>query len=210
MLCADFGAILEVAALNVKRVQHDPGGELSERLLEVRTHLGAQDLCGILCLSQYGTYDLVADGARLGILIFIMAICATHFAVGLSTYVVHREENTTIRRQCLPHVCCPFQATKFTFSKTMWPERCVSRSLIVLQDICALQAGHGYLSRVSTFIPLAPCCALTQPQGVACRRLTGRLLKLHLPNWLVTSGAVQRRKWMALAREMALCGDSWC
>ena len=76
-------------------------------------------------------------------------------------------ENTTIRRQCLSHACCPCSAAKSTFSRTTWPERCVSLSLIVLQgDLRAAGMVLGYLSLVSTFIPLSLLCA--DPTARSC------------------------------------------
>ena len=202
--------------------------------LKCRTELDPQDVCGMLCLSQCGTWSIRWD-CTLPWTLWLCAVwshwrrgqignCGSsssrRFAPRTWPLVLPRTsciatENTTIRRQCLPHVCCPCWATKFTFSRTMWLERCVSLSLIVCQGICALQAWSWVISALFRRLSPWPCCAPTQPQGVAYLRLTGRLLMLHLPCWLATSGAVQRRKGttclrgLALARDMALCGDSW-
>ena len=167
MLCAVVGAILEVAAFIVNRVQRKPGGELSEPLLfEVQNRktrpsrrmwyalsfamwyvvyqmglyiaMDIMVMCGMISLETGPDWNCGSSSSR-------RSAPRTWLLVLPRTSCI-ATENTAIRRQCLPHVCCPCWATKSTFSRTMWLERCVSLSLIVRQGICALQAWSWVIS----------------------------------------------------------------
>ena len=180
MLCAVVGAILEVAAFIVNRVQRKPGGELSEPLLfEVQNRtrpsrplwyalsfamwyvvyqIGlyiAMDIvvmCGMISLETGPDWELWA--------IFIEAICATHLAVGLATYVVHRDRKHDHPSTMLATCLLPVLGNEIhIFKDHVAGALCFAVAHCSSGDLRTAGVVMGYLSLVSTFIPLALLCA---------------------------------------------------
>ena len=180
MLCAVVGAILEVAAFIVNRVQRKPGGELSEPLLfEVQNRtrpsrplwyalsfamwyvvyqiglyiaMDIMVMCGMISLETGPDWELWV--------IFIEAICATHLAVGLATYVVHRDRKHDHPSTMLATCLLPVLGNEIhIFKDHVAGALCFAVAHCSSGDLRTAGVVMGYLSLVSTFIPLALLCA---------------------------------------------------
>ena len=92
--------------------------------------------------------------------IFIMVICATDLAVGLATYVVHRDRkhdhpSTTLVTCLLPVLGSEIHIFKDHVAGAL----CFAVAHCSSGDLRTAGVVMGYLSLVTTFIPLALLCA---------------------------------------------------